>query len=399
MLQKLHLSAIVAAVIFGSTAHSADPPFKKRFIYNSDGGNIFIDKQPPMKPKDVYSYVDEVAGTDVTTYFICPNFGMPLMYPGKVTEMLGQGPSVERSALVDKAGAKNKSTTERAIVNLRALVAAGHDPIGLVVDRAREKKLEVFITFRLNEAHEVDRPESLIVSHFWRQHPEWRVGKLGEPIGDLIKEILGPRVNPVVHGWFPGALNFAVPEVRQLRLAELKECCERFPIDGLDLDFQRFPIYFPQGKGADHVATMTAWVREVRAMTQGVGRRRGRPFLLSARILAKPEQCRLIGLDPATWVREGLLDFVTVSHNLRNDFPLPIAEYRRLLPGVPLYASIEVEPRPEKYRAIARRLWEDKVDGLLLFNFFTWREGGREPPFALLRELGDPTKIKAGGGP
>ena len=23
----------------------------KRFIYNSDGGNIFIDKKPPMKPR------------------------------------------------------------------------------------------------------------------------------------------------------------------------------------------------------------------------------------------------------------------------------------------------------------------------------------------------------------
>jgi hypothetical protein len=85
-----------------------------------------------------------------------------------------------------------------------------------------------------------------------------------------------------------------------------------------------------------------------------------------------------------------MLDFVIISHYLRNDFPLPVAEYRRLLPpDLPLYASIEVEGAPDAYRRIARRLWRDGVDGIMLFNFFTAREGGKEPPFELLNELGD----------
>ncbi len=398
---------LAATLIFmaPSLAAAEDNARPRRFIYNSDGGNIFIDKMPPMMPEDVYRYVDEVAETQVTSFFICPNYGMPLMYPSEVTEMIGSLMSDEQWRRVMKKGREpeRRGTLERGLANLRGLVDAGHDPIGLVVDRARQQGLEVFITFRLNEIHDVQNPDSLIVSQFWREHPEWRVGTHGDEVAPLFREIIGGRpdhpVHPIVASWFPGALNFAVAEVRELRLAELRECCQRYPIDGLDLDFQRFPIYFPQDAGSEQVETMTAWMREVRAMTRAVGKERGRPLKLSARILARPEQNLGIGLDPVAWAREDLVDFLVVSHYLRNDFPLPIAEFRRQLPDtLPLYASIEVVPEPDNYRKIARELWGDGADGLLLFNFFTGRENGREPPFELLKELGDPATIKPVGG-
>ena len=357
-----------------------------------------------MSPEDVYAYVDEVADTQVTTFFICPYYCMPMLYPSKVTEMIGSLMTEEQWDHLVRVGSDpdSKGTQERGMANLRGLVDAGHDPIGLVVDRAREKKLEVFITFRLNEIHDVQNPDSLLVSRFWREHPEWRVGKLGDEIHPKFKAIIGGRpdyqVNPIVASWFPGALNFAIPEVRAVRLAELRECSERYDIDGIDLDFQRFPIYFPQNEGPEHTATMTQWVREVREMAREVGKRRGRPLIVSARILAKPEQNLAIGLDPVTWANEGLVDFFVVSHYLRNDFSLPIAEYRKLLPkSMPLYGSIEVERKKDTYRKIARKLWKDGADGIMLFNFFTGRESGKQPPFELLDELGDPSTIKHGG--
>ena len=46
-------------------------------------------------------------------------------------------------------------------------------------NRAQSKGLETFITFRLNEIHDVQTPDSLIVSKFWHDHPAWRVGKPG----------------------------------------------------------------------------------------------------------------------------------------------------------------------------------------------------------------------------
>lgn len=367
---------------------------RRRFIYNSDGDNMFIYREPPMKPEDVWPYVDEIAGTGVTTLFMCPNIGMNVNYPGAVSDRIGTQVSPALADSLKDPAATRPVSLERAAVNLDSLLQGGHDPLRVVSDRAREKKLEVFLTFRLNEVHAVEQSDSLLLSRFWKQHPEWRIGKPGDPLPAVYQEILGPNTAPIVAQWLPGGLNFAVPEVRAQRLAELRECCERYPVDGLDLDFQRFPMYFPPGKEADHIADMTDWVRQVRAMTREIGRDRGRPLQLCARIMARPAQNTAIGLDPVTWVKEGWLDFVVVSHYLRNDFVLPIEEYRELLPpSCPIYASIEVAPDADTYRRIARELWGKAVDGLMLFNFFTTRENGKEPPFHLLNELGNPATI------
>lgn len=363
-----------------------------RLIYNCDGDNMFIYDEPPVTPANVYKYIDEVAANGVTTFFMCPNYGMNMVFPTRIGDFIGEhaSPALAKGITADAA----PRTTERGIVNLRALIEAGHDPIGLVVDRARERGMEPFLTFRLNEVHAVDQDDHLILSRFWKQHPEWRIGKPGDPLPQVYIDILGPNTHPIVASWLPGGLNFAVPEVRAHRLAQLRECCERYDIDGIDIDFQRFPMYFKPNEEEQHIETMTAWMRDVRAMTREVAEKRGRSLLLCARIMARPEQNRAIGLDPIGWTQEDVLDFVVVSHYLRNDFPLPVKEYRQLLPeAFPLYASIEVAPDADTYRRIAHRLWQDGVDGILLFNFFTTRERGQEPPFGVLKELAEPAMV------
>ena len=376
-------------------------PFKKRFIYNCDASNLFIYKDPPMKPEDLYSYIDEVADNSVTTFFMSPNYGMPVIYQSDVTETLGDRLSEKEweEAIQKEKENKKKGSFERGLTNLRSLQEAGHDPMKVIIDRAREKGMEVFISFRMNETHDVQDEKSKVVTDFWENHPEWRVGKHGDEISPLITEIVGGRpdyrVSPIVQTWFPGAMNFAIPEVRKQRMAELRECCERYDIDGLDMDFQRFPIYFPQGKGSENIELMNDWIREVRAMVLEVGRKKGKRILLSARILAKPDQNLAIGLDPFTWAKEGLIDFVTVSHYLRNDFPLPVKEYRKRIRNIPIYASIEVEKNEAGFRKIASELYKENPDGIMMFNYFTWRQGGREPDFKLLNELGDPKKLQS----
>ena len=140
---------------------------------------------------------------------------------------------------------------------------------------------------------------------------------------------------------------------------------------------------------------MTDWVREVRAMTREVGEQRGRPLLLSVRVLARPEQNLIVGLDPVTWAQEGLVDFITVAHFLRNDFTLPIKKYRALLPeSLPIYASIEVENQDDKFRRVACQLYEEGADGLMMFNYFSSRSRGEEPNFELFKELSDPKLLK-----
>jgi hypothetical protein len=148
---------------------------------------------------------------------------------------------------------------------------------------------------------------------------------------------------------------------------------------------------------------MTSFIRQVRDMTREVGRRRGRPLLLSVRVMPRPEQALAIGLDPVGWAREGLIDIISAGHFLRPTSPVAIAEYREALPAnVPLYGSIDLHgtdpaTRTAEHRRFARQFWRDGADGILIFNFFTTRERGIEPDWPVLKELGDPAKIRDEG--
>jgi len=376
----------------------------RRLIYNSDSTNMLMERGP-ISPPDLTRRVEEICRPCVTTLFLSPNAGMKMICPTRISEMLTpesvRDPALDRSSLdlppeILNQGWRERLVRERLIHrqvarNIRSLLRAGRDPLELMIGHAKSTGLETFVSFRLNEVHNVEQADSPIVSKFWREHPDWRLGKPGDPLPELHREIIGPRVNPIVQYWLPGALNFAVDKVRGHRLAQLREICQKYPVDGLDLDFQRFPAYFPFGEEESYRDVMTGWIEQVRLMVDEIAQHRNRRILLSARIMARPEQNEGLGLDPVAWVQEGLIDFVTVSHYLRNDFPLPIGKYRRMLPEeTPLYASIEYERDPEHYRCIAKRLWRDGVDGIMVFNFFAAREEGREPRFDLLCQIGSP---------
>src|SRR5690606_839988 len=205
-----------------------------RFIYNSDADNMFLGA-PPMTPEKIYANIDEVAKAGVTSFFISPNWGMPMNFPTKVGDMIGEHISEALEATV---------VHDQSLSNFRELLKSAPDPLELILNHAKFRRMETFVSFRLNEVHDVESEESLIFDRFWRTHPEWHIGRAGDPMAQVYTDIMGPRTHPIVNSWLPAGLNFAIPEVRQYRMAQLREICERYDIDGLELDFQRFPMYF-----------------------------------------------------------------------------------------------------------------------------------------------------------
>jgi hypothetical protein len=150
-------------------------------------------------------------------------------------------------------------------------------------------------------------------------------------------------------------------------------------------------------------------------MLDAEGKKRGRRLVLAARVpsdygRSAPtyEWARAAGCDPVAWARNGWVDFLTVSEFLFVRYDLPIKPWKQLIPNVPVYGGIEcaeggkLEQRltPDQYRRAARHLWADGADGVYLFNFFTtreWEKDASEPPFEVLKDIGDPKTIPAGG--
>jgi hypothetical protein len=86
--------ALAANCVAAEAARTGEPVVRKRrILYNSDGTNVFM-FQEPLTAEDVRARVDEVAGTQVDTFLICPNAGMNLYYPGQAVPMIGEGRQV-----------------------------------------------------------------------------------------------------------------------------------------------------------------------------------------------------------------------------------------------------------------------------------------------------------------
>jgi hypothetical protein len=396
-------------------APAAPRPF--RLLYNSDGNNIFQGERraddpkkrwherslPPREPisvEELLQFVDEVADSQVDTFLLCPVNNQVVTYRSAIEKRLGDGATDEQLAT-------SHYSLQNTVRALRHFDELGVDPFELLVKRIKEKKMRAMVSYRVQQAHAIGGKEkSAAISPFWEQHPEYRLhGNGGGESGS--------------------ALDFAVPEVRARKVALLRELVTKYGFDGCELDFQRFPLFFQKGKEVLNIPSMNTFVRDVRLMLDEEGKKVKRKLTLGVRVPETPARCRELGLDPAAWVNEGLLDFVVVTKFLaqnpttvyaiphfeedfeafRKSFHKPVA----LLGSIQMaYSFKSAGPRsktvqyslsPDDYRREAAALWSKKVDGIELFNFFLFRakwdaRGDRtEPPFFLLKELGDPKTI------
>ena len=372
---QLPIDRIMSDAPVGERPWSAPPPPRRRVLYNSDGSNIFWRKK--FSRDDVYSSVDETADAGVTTLLFNPNPCQNVVYPGTAAAMF----SYDFPRTPGFIPTERDSMYRHFSDNLRSLLKDSLDPVGMIVDRGRLRGMEAFLTVRMNELHDVDRPGSPLLGEFWKAHTEYRVGGY--------------------EGWGAFALNYAEPAVREYYFALLRELCERYPIDGLELDFMRFPYYFPRDTAntASYAEIMTHFVERVRNMTAETGGRRGMPILLAARVPSSLKACAYVGLDPAAWCRRGLLDLLTVAPFLSTEPDMPLGEFRIACGDVPIYGCFEYTcgermMTVEEIRAASALFYAGGADGIYSFNYFCAREGGQEPAFSVFHDIGDPAALR-----
>ena len=331
---------------------------QQRFLLNNDGTNLFWRDDLTMEL--VARHVDECP-REVTTYLLCPNGIQTMMYPSAVEALSPHEP-------------------------LRRLVDAGKDPFGAFLVRAKQRGFETFVTFRMNEVHCVDTPEDPRLSAFWREHPEYRVERGNHP-GD----------------WMAQALDYSLAPVRQYVLGLLVEIMDRYDVDGIELDWMRFPRHLSGND--EEVWAKRTYLTEFVAAVRKAAQTRPRPLQLAVRIPTSLAGCRKLGVDVVEWNRRGLIDFITLAAFLSTDFRMPIDEFRAAVADrpVPIYACIEFgfggwgEQRSHSERSIrsaAMGLYDCGADGVYVFNFPCWREYQADPPYHWLPQLSDPGLLK-----
>lgn len=359
------------------------PDLSGRTLYYYDGWGPFL---RGGRPENLCESIDILANSQITTVLLSPNIGQSVSYPSEVSQLSHWRPlSPETDAALKKGMGPFFTKVTYDVANLWR--EQGVDAFQLMSERARERGLEVFASIRMNDTHMLglDEGDGPYTDPFYRDHPEWRI----PPMGGAGRHS-------------GGALNYAIPEVRQHRLALMEELLRRYDFTGLDLDFVRGPPFFlsdrpdleqdltsrypryPRDLSENGIPIMNAFVREVRAMTERIGREKKTPITVCARVPSTLSGCRRVGLDPIAWHQDGCLDFLTVARFLQIWFDYPLDEFRSALPGLPVHACIEhiVNARheqnhnasrdasPEAVRGAVAAAYARGASGITLYNFF-----------------------------
>ena len=329
-----------------------------------------------------------------------PGLGWVPLWPSKVV------PIAEHLAYLKRAGRPSRDSLE-------TYVAQGGDVIRVFLDECHARNLVPFISMRMNDMHHIMRGNSepdpakreaaMAEFQFFADHPEWRLGDSYPSKGSR------------------AVLDWANKPVRDHRIAILREVCENYDIDGLELDFMRAYVYFNPKRTplAERRAIMTDFVRQVRQLLDRTARG-GKHRWLCVRIPGYGVSYDEAGIDLAAFCHSGV-EMVNVSGHYFTDQQLEIAMIRRQVPPhVAIYAEMQfvtaIGTAPVSavpggmQRAVNRRTTDAQfyttaalayargADGVSAFNFQYYRgtyskndvDGkSLEPPFGIFAHLAD----------
>ncbi len=281
-------------------------------IINEDNDHYFKQPAERMNLADLQAYIDRLAGTKVTHFFVCPN-GQRTSYRSAVHEAIWDP--------IDGEAPDNIWC-----VNAKRLYDQGIDPYAVWMTRCHEQGISPWITMRMNDVHFVTTKNYFRNTTFWRDRPDlWRVP------------------NATSGNWMDYAFDYAKAEVREYHMALVRELLERYDMDGLELDWMRFGRHLTPGHEAEQAPILTEFVRQVRQLTQEWAAKRGHAIGLSVRVPSHPDAAAGLGMDGVEWAKQGLVDLLIVSPFFSSaDFDIPLELWQERLGDAA--ASVRVIP-------------------------------------------------------
>ncbi len=256
-------------------------------MFYSDGrhSSVYL-YEPPMAAQQYVEPIDELVDLGIDTISYAVGDCSVLLYATKTGERWGHN--------VDLT---DHDIWWRAAHNARLMIESGTDPLMLVCEHAQRRGFKFLPSLLLNMLHTPpSRVTNCRVADFTTEHPEWQVGEEpDEPLAQYDR---------------PNRLSFAIDEVRADRLAVIKELVADYPGDGIELNMCDYAPFIGRGEVAEHTATMTLWMRQIRAVCDEAARGQGRDKRLVVRVGAALAGNLAMGIDVETWIREGIVDAV-----------------------------------------------------------------------------------------
>ena len=356
---------------------SFKPRGDHRILYISDPSSITTNIFPdPTEPEDLRRWVDTVADSGVDTYD---------------QEVWSQGwTAYWRSENYEY---------DRRIHHKRyiPMLDRGIAPVQIVIEQAHKRGMRFVAGFRVNDNHAyIGRQQGVGIAGFIESHPELALTEFLE--GEFFENA--------------APLDFTHQAVRDYTHGVVEEFINRFDVDGIEM-CMRDRSYFPPSTAREQAGLMTDLMRQVRKTLDRRAAAVGRPLFMGVRCFDAVDVCLDLGLDLATWIGEGLIDYVSPQDTMYADFNLPIETWAALTrpSDCMLYATLQpwssnrarsrldsIRLSSANFRALAHTSYEAGADGLSIYNDFCtmWNAPFYPYQMQIFHEVRDPDRVRAG---
>ncbi len=214
-------------------------------------------------------------------------------------------------------------------------VNAGGDPVQDIIDACVDQGVAVFLDYRMNDGHNADKLDYPTHTPFFKDNPEyWRIQE---------------AVN------FQRTLNYMHPEVQNFFYETLEELLTNYEeVDGLTLDFMRHNYHLADKDVVRGTAVMTEFVGRVRELVNKVSVERGKDIQIAVRVPDDLEEALSIGLDVASWDRNGYVDIVFASTSgMQSD--VDIESYDAVVKNGKLFGTVQYVTNQDRGDSSKRR--------------------------------------------
>jgi len=267
---------------------------KPRHIMTDNDGNdiVYYDRDRPVTEQAfIDARIGYVAKTRAETMIYCPwSAGFAhFTVPGVGDLYTGYYPY--------------QNTTNRTV----AFLEQGKNSLQMAIDFCRREKREAFLGIRMNDTHDASESSAMLFPQWKKDNPDCLFGTKDR--------------KPNRCSW--SAVDFENPKTRAYMLKFMRQFLEKFDIDGVEYDFFRHCQLFKSVAWTTSQETskatqeqldlMSAFMADLRALTEEFGRKRGKPILVAIRVPDSFSFNKCVGIDLRKWLEQKSADIVIIG--------------------------------------------------------------------------------------